>query len=62
MIRAAVLLWNNVIHLSSSHHPMIAPQAWQRAMQELSRHNPKAIRIGGIVSMLAGAFLLQFLH
>ena len=42
--------------------PMIAPQAWQRAMQELSRHNPKVIRIGGIVSMLAGAFLLQFLH
>jgi uncharacterized protein YjeT (DUF2065 family) len=42
--------------------PMIAPQAWQRAMQELSRHNPKVIRVGGIVSMLAGAFLLQFLH
>jgi uncharacterized protein YjeT (DUF2065 family) len=42
--------------------PMVAPQAWQRAMQELSRHNPKAIRIGGIVSMLAGAVLLQFLH
>ena len=42
--------------------PMIAPQAWQKAMQELSQHNPKVIRIGGIVSMLAGAFLLQFLH
>jgi len=42
--------------------PMIAPQAWQKAMQELSQHNPKAIRIGGIISMLAGAFLLQFLH
>lgn len=42
--------------------PVIAPQAWQKAMQELSRHNPKAIRIGGIISMLAGAFLLQFLH
>mgnify|MGYP001553572464 FL=1 len=42
--------------------PMIAPQAWQRAMQELSRHNPKVIRIGGIVSMLAGAILLQFIH
>ena len=42
--------------------PMIAPQAWQKAMQELSRHNPKFIRIGGIISMLAGAFLLQFLH
>ena len=35
---------------------------WQKAMQELSRHNPKTIRIGGIISMLAGAFLLQFLH
>ena len=42
--------------------PTVAPQAWQRAMQELSRHHPKVIRIGGIVSMLAGAFLLQFLH
>ena len=42
--------------------PMVAPQAWQKAMQELSRHNPKAIRIGGIVSMLAGAILLNFLH
>ncbi len=42
--------------------PVIAPQAWQKAMQELSQYNPKAIRIGGIISMLAGAFLLQFLH
>ena len=42
--------------------PMIAPQAWQKAMQDLSSHNPKFIRIGGIISMLAGAFLLQFLH
>lgn len=42
--------------------PMIAPQAWQKAMQELSRHNPRFIRIGGIISMLAGAFLLQLLH
>ena len=42
--------------------PMLAPQTWQRAMQELARHNPKVIRVGGIVSMLAGAFLLQFLH
>ena len=42
--------------------PMVAPQAWQKAMQELSRHNPRVIRIGGIISMLAGALLLQFLH
>jgi uncharacterized protein YjeT (DUF2065 family) len=42
--------------------PMIAPQLWQRAMQELSKHNPQLIRIGGIISMLAGAVLLQFLN
>jgi len=42
--------------------PLLAPAAWQRAMQELSRHNPRAIRIGGIISMLSGAVLLQFLH
>ena len=42
--------------------PLIAPQFWQKTMSDLSRVNPKTIRIGGIVSMLAGAFLLQFLH
>jgi uncharacterized protein YjeT (DUF2065 family) len=42
--------------------PMLAPQVWQKAMQELSRSHPRSIRIGGIISMLAGAFLLQFLH
>jgi uncharacterized protein YjeT (DUF2065 family) len=42
--------------------PMLAPQLWQRAMQELSKSPPKSIRIGGIISMLAGAILLNFLH
>ena len=42
--------------------PLLAPAVWQRAMQELSRYNPRIIRIGGIISMLAGAVLLQFLH
>lgn len=42
--------------------PMIAPQAWQRAMQELSRYNPQIIRIVGIMCMLAGAVLLQLLN
>ena len=42
--------------------PLLAPAAWQRAMQELSKYNPKVIRIGGIISMLSGAVLLQFLH
>jgi uncharacterized protein YjeT (DUF2065 family) len=42
--------------------PLLAPAAWQRAMQEISKYNPKVIRIGGIISMLSGAVLLQFLH
>ena len=40
---------------------MLAPQMWQRAMQELSNYNPKIIRTGGIICMLAGAVLLQLL-
>jgi uncharacterized protein YjeT (DUF2065 family) len=42
--------------------PMIAPQAWQRVMRDLSDNDPRIIRIGGIISMLAGAVLLQFLN
>jgi len=42
--------------------PLLAPAAWQKAMQELSKYNPRVIRIGGIISMLAGAVLLQFLN
>jgi len=41
--------------------PMVAPRIWQKAMQELSASNPRIIRIGGIISMLAGAVLLQLL-
>jgi len=42
--------------------PLLAPATWQKAMQELSKSNPRVIRIGGIISMLAGAVLLQFLN
>ncbi len=42
--------------------PVLAPKAWQKAMQDLSRSNPKIIRIGGIVSLLCGALLLQILR
>ena len=42
--------------------PFIAPGFWQKTMRELSAVNPNIIRVGGIISMLAGAFLLQFLH
>jgi uncharacterized protein YjeT (DUF2065 family) len=42
--------------------PVIAPKFWQKTMSDLSKINPKTIRVGGIVSMLVGAFFLQFLH
>ena len=42
--------------------PFFAPRFWQSAMRDLSAYNPKTIRIGGVIAMLAGAFLLQFLH
>ena len=42
--------------------PAIIPKFWQKTMRDLSQAHHKTIRIGGIVSMLAGAFLLQFLH
>ncbi len=42
--------------------PGLAPAAWQKYLAEIIRMNPRTIRIAGIVSMLAGALLLQFLH
>jgi uncharacterized protein YjeT (DUF2065 family) len=42
--------------------PGVAPERWQKMMQEVAKWSPKGIRIAGIISMLAGAFLLQFLH
>ncbi len=42
--------------------PMIAPRMWQQVMQELAAVNPRNIRVGGIISMLAGAILLNFLQ
>lgn len=42
--------------------PGIAPAAWQKYLSEIIRMNPKTVRVAGIVSMLAGALLLQFIH
>jgi uncharacterized protein YjeT (DUF2065 family) len=42
--------------------PGIAPIAWQKYLKDVSSMNPRTIRIVGVVSMLAGAFLLQFMH
>jgi uncharacterized protein YjeT (DUF2065 family) len=42
--------------------PFISPQFWQKTMRDLSEYNPRTIRVGGIISMLAGAILLQILN
>lgn len=42
--------------------PGIAPAAWQKYLSEIIRMDPKTIRVVGIVSMLAGALLLQYVH
>ena len=42
--------------------PGIAPLAWQKYLREVSNMNPRTIRIVGVISMLGGALLLQFVH
>ena len=42
--------------------PFVAPAFWQKTMQDLSQLNPRTVRAGGIVSMLAGAILLNFIR
>jgi len=39
--------------------PFLSPTFWQKTMQDLSQINPNTVRVGGIVSMLAGAILLN---
>jgi uncharacterized protein YjeT (DUF2065 family) len=40
--------------------PFFVPDFWRKTMQNLSQLNPKTVRTGGIISLLAGAVLLQF--
>jgi uncharacterized protein YjeT (DUF2065 family) len=42
--------------------PGLAPSTWLRMMADVARLGPRGIRIAGIVCMLSGAILLQFLH
>jgi len=42
--------------------PGLAPQAWLKAMRDAARLGPRGIRVAGIVLMLSGALMLQFLH
>ena len=41
--------------------PGLAPLKWQNFLQEISRMNPRTIRTVGVICMLTGALLLQFL-
>lgn len=42
--------------------PGLAPLVWRKYLREVAKMNPRTIRIAGIVSMLGGALLLQFLQ
>jgi uncharacterized protein YjeT (DUF2065 family) len=40
--------------------PVIAPLAWQKYLQEISRMSPRTIRMAGIAMLIKN--LLQFMH
>ena len=42
--------------------PGIAPSTWMKVMRDASKLGTRGIRIAGIISMLSGALLLQFLN
>jgi len=42
--------------------PGLAPAKWQAFLQEVSRMDPRTIRVLGVASMLSGALLLHFLN
>jgi len=41
--------------------PALSPRNWLRAMQEAARLGPRGIRLVGVVCVLSGAVMLQFL-
>lgn len=40
--------------------PGLAPTAWMKVMRDTLKMGPRGIRIAGIISMVSGAFLLNF--
>jgi uncharacterized protein YjeT (DUF2065 family) len=42
--------------------PGVAPSTWIRVMRDAANLGPRGIRIAGIISMLSGALMLQFLN
>ena len=41
--------------------PFLTPDGWRQAMQQVSQFSDKTLRIIGLVSMLAGVFLLYLM-
>ena len=39
--------------------PALMPGRWREAMRTMSQQDPRVIRVAGIVTMVAGAFLLH---
>ena len=42
--------------------PGLAPSTWLRVMRDAAKLGTRGIRIAGIISMLSGALMLQFLN
>lgn len=42
--------------------PFLSPTFWQKTMRDLSQISPKTVRIGGVISMLIGAVMLNVLR
>ena len=42
--------------------PGIAPSTWLKVMRDAAKLGTRGIRIAGIISMLSGALMLQFLN
>ncbi|MCG8465730.1 MAG: DUF2065 domain-containing protein [Xanthomonadales bacterium] len=41
--------------------PALVPERWREAMRAASQQDPRAIRVAGIATMVAGAVLLHLL-
>jgi len=41
--------------------PGLAPSTWMKVMRDAAKIGPRGIRIAGIISMVSGALLLNFL-
>jgi uncharacterized protein YjeT (DUF2065 family) len=42
--------------------PGLAPGLWRKYMGDMSRMDPKTLRIAGVVSIVAGALLFQWIN